>query len=426
MRLLQKCYKRNPMKHISRYYKRLHVRNIKIAVLAVFVSIFFLPVYVGFQHTGDNMFTVLLNGTEVGVVGSPAEAEQYALEARKQIARDSKELVLVESEIETIGNEVLFGQTDSKEEVVAHMAMVLADDVRQTMNRCYVVKINDIMINLSSKEEVLTVLQAALDKYNTDKQGSYVAELFLDPARELPVLTANAISNEEVQEHSESRQALESAPLEPDLVAGEEMQPETEKKTVDPSVELPASSSADSSVSSEVAAHHRRKNRHVWMWLLVTIVLMTMSYYAGYYRILCPCLWHCDNRVQLEDTVAGRSVPMVALVPAEKVNQKVNDTLETTEQVKPDSMPKADNPSKPVVSAQQIQRYPQVPGGKYLIVGQLAVHPMRVGDNLYKISRKYYGHYEGVKYINCLNNFTNPDVIQPGYKIKIPRLEKVQ
>ena len=234
------------------------------------------------------------------------------------------------------------------------------------------------------------------------------------------------LGHEEVQEHSESRQALESAPLEPDLVAGEEMQPETEKKTVDPSVELPASSSADSSVSSEVAAHHRRKNRHVWMWLLVTIVLMTMSYYAGYYRILCPCLWHCDNRVQLEDTVAGRSVPMVALVPAEKVNQKVNDTLETTEQVKPDSMPKADNPSKPVVSAQQIQRYPQVPGGKYLIVGQLAVHPMRVGDNLYKISRKYYGHYEGVKYINCLNNFTNPDVIQPGYKIKIPRLEKVQ
>ena len=139
------------MKHISRYYKRLHVRNLKIAVLAVFVSIFFLPVYVGFQHTGDNMFTVLLNGTEVGVVGSPAEAEQYALEARKQIARDSKELVLVESEIETIGNEVLFGQTDSKEEVVAHMAMVLADDVRQTMNRCYVVKINDIMSKLSSK-----------------------------------------------------------------------------------------------------------------------------------------------------------------------------------------------------------------------------------------------------------------------------------
>ena len=194
------------MKHISRYYKRLHVRNIKIAVLAVFVSIFFLPVYVGFQHTGDNMFTVLLNGVEVGIVGSPAEAQQYALEARKQIARDSKELVLVECNIETVGKEVLFGQTDPKEEVVSHMAMVLADDVRQTMNRCYVVKINDLMLNLSTKDEVLTVLQAALDKYNTEKQGSYMAELFLDPARELPVLTAHAISNEEIKE--QARQAV--------------------------------------------------------------------------------------------------------------------------------------------------------------------------------------------------------------------------
>ena len=32
------------MKHYSSYYKRLHVRRIKIAVLAVIVSMFFLPV----------------------------------------------------------------------------------------------------------------------------------------------------------------------------------------------------------------------------------------------------------------------------------------------------------------------------------------------------------------------------------------------
>lgn len=218
------------MKQISCYYKRLQVRNLKIAVLAVFVSIFFLPVYVEFQRTGDNIFTVLLNGTEVGTVGSAAEAEQYALEARKQIAKDSKELVLVESEIETIGKEVLFGKTDSGEEIVAHMAMVLADDVRQTMNRCYVVKINDLMINLSSKEEVLTILQAALDKYNTDKKGSYVAEMFLDPERELPVLTASAISNEEVQEQEQVQEAVS-------MNAGFDAEVEALFENVEPDVE---------------------------------------------------------------------------------------------------------------------------------------------------------------------------------------------
>ena len=88
------------MKHYSSYYKRLHVRRIKIAVLAVIVSMFFLPVFVKFERSGDNMFTVLLDGVSVGTVASPEEAEVYAREARRQIASDSSELVLVESNIE--------------------------------------------------------------------------------------------------------------------------------------------------------------------------------------------------------------------------------------------------------------------------------------------------------------------------------------
>lgn len=218
------------MKHISRYYKRLHIRNLKIAVLAVIVSIFFLPVYVGFQHTGNNMFTVILNGVTVGVVGSEQEAEQYVLEARKQIAGDSKELVLVESNIETVGSEVIWGKVDQKEEVISHMAMVLADDVRETMNRSYVVKINEFMVNLSTKEEVHTVLQAALDKYNSEKQGSYMAELQLDPTRELPVLTARVVSDEEAKHQEEVQETVSTS-------AGIEAEIDAVFDAVEPAVE---------------------------------------------------------------------------------------------------------------------------------------------------------------------------------------------
>jgi len=63
------------MKFITCYYKRLRIRKIKIAVLAVIVSIFFLPSYVAFENTGDNMFTVFLNGVKVGTVESEKEAE---------------------------------------------------------------------------------------------------------------------------------------------------------------------------------------------------------------------------------------------------------------------------------------------------------------------------------------------------------------
>ena len=114
------------MKHYSSYYKRLHVRRIKIAVLAVIVSMFFLPVFVKFERSGDNMFRVLLDGVSVGTVASPEEAEGYAREARRQIASDSSELVLVESNIELQGQEVLFGRTDDPDEIVSRMAQIMS------------------------------------------------------------------------------------------------------------------------------------------------------------------------------------------------------------------------------------------------------------------------------------------------------------
>lgn len=219
------------MKYISHYYKRLKVRKIKIAILAIIVSIFFLPTYVAFESTGNNMFTVKINGAYVGVVDSPEEAEEYAIEARKQIARDSKELVLVESNIETTGSEVLWGKVDSAEQVISNMAMVLYDDVRETMNRSYVVKINEFMVNLSSKSEVQSLLQAALDKYNSEQNGRYKAELVLDPTRELPVLTANVISDEEVKQQEQAQEAVSMhAGIDAEIAAVfEEVEPNVEK-----------------------------------------------------------------------------------------------------------------------------------------------------------------------------------------------------
>lgn len=194
------------MERISCYYKRLKIRGIKIAVLAVIVSIFFLPSYVAFERTGDNIFTILLNGVEVGVTGSPNEAEEYVKQARRQIASGSEELVLVESELEAQGKEVLFGKVDDPEVIISNMKTVLADNVRETMNRSYVVKINEYMVNLSSEEEVLSLLQAAINKY--DSEGNYTVGLNLDPTRELPVLTASVISQEEVKEQEEVAETI--------------------------------------------------------------------------------------------------------------------------------------------------------------------------------------------------------------------------
>ena len=196
------------MKYITSYYKRLKIRNIKIAVLAVFVSIFFLPSIVPFEKTGNNIFTVILNGREVGVVSGPEEAQACMLEARRQVAMQSEELVLVEGNLETRGKEVLWGKVDESGRIIDRMVEVLKADVKETLHRSYVVKINEYMVNLPSESDVVSLLQAALDKY--DSEGNYKVELQFDPSRELPVLTTHILTKEEVVEGAQETVNLEA------------------------------------------------------------------------------------------------------------------------------------------------------------------------------------------------------------------------
>ncbi len=188
------------MKKLTCYYKRLNITNIRIAVLAIIVSIFFLPTFVPFEKLGNNMFTVILNRQNVGVVSSPEDAEEYVLEARRRIAAGSEELVLVESDLQIEGREVLWGKVDAPEKIIDGMTQVLAGDVKETLKRSYVVKINEYMINLASQSDVYALLQAALDKY--DSADRYQAELSLDHSRELSALTAD-VTEEVVEETRE-------------------------------------------------------------------------------------------------------------------------------------------------------------------------------------------------------------------------------
>lgn len=215
------------MKYITCHYKKLNIRNIKVAVLAIIVSIFFLPSFVPFEKLGNNMFTVILNNREVGVVSSPEEAEEYLIAARKKLARTSEELILVESELKTIGSEVLWGKVDAPHVITDAMAQILAEDVKDTLHRSYVVKINEYMVNLSSKSDVVTLLQAALDKYGGE--GMYQAEVHLDPSRELPVLTAEIKSQEDAAKEAQETVKLEAGIHAELTEVFAEVEPATEK-----------------------------------------------------------------------------------------------------------------------------------------------------------------------------------------------------
>lgn len=173
------------------------IAYIKVAAAAIFVSILFFPTYQKLESTGDNVFTVYLNGIKVGIVEDSRQVDRCLIAARKRLAGTSDELVLADSELHCEGSEVLWGTVDDPAEITANMTKVLRGSVKETLNRSYTVKINEYTVNLASTEEVLALLQASIDKF--DQANEYYVDLVLDGNRELNVLTTQIYSAREQQ-----------------------------------------------------------------------------------------------------------------------------------------------------------------------------------------------------------------------------------
>lgn len=161
--------------------------------LAMLVSAFFLPSYMKPENTGDNIFYISLNGEPVGC-SACSDVDAYIREARKRIAGKRDDLVMLDIETSVEGQEVFFGKVDSDETIISNMIRVMEQSELATLQRSYTVKVNDFTTNLSSSGEVLQLLGAVLEQYDTE--GNYHVHLVMDPTRELNVLTTQITDQE--------------------------------------------------------------------------------------------------------------------------------------------------------------------------------------------------------------------------------------
>ncbi len=187
--------------HITGHYKSLRVRRLKIAVLAAVISLFFVPNFVRFERTGDNMFLVRLNGKEAGTVSSVEEARECFLEARRILNGKSDSLTFLETDLSTTGQEVIWGKVDEKSAVIANMADILSGSEPSILAKAYEVKIGEYIVDLASQDEVLHLLQAAVDRYDTE--GKYTVSLSQSADRELPVLSPALYTQDEAEKAGE-------------------------------------------------------------------------------------------------------------------------------------------------------------------------------------------------------------------------------
>lgn len=178
-------------------WMRIKYTYLRTSVLMLFFGALFLPSLILFEHTGDNMFDVYLNGTPVGQVADEETAKRCMTKARYELAEKSEELLFLKTELAMEGKEVLFGEVDREKDVIERMKDVMDHSREETMQHAYTVKIKNLMVNLADMDEVLQLLQAAVNKY--DSTDSYGVEMVQDTGRELNVLTANVYSELEAR-----------------------------------------------------------------------------------------------------------------------------------------------------------------------------------------------------------------------------------
>lgn len=193
---------RSKNKRQTKKYKKRQVALIKYGFLVILFCGIFMPSYSRIESTGINSYEVYLNDSYVGILESEEEAQECLIEARREIASGSEELVLTEAELKCTGIEQVRGSIDSESDVTDAMVKILKSGVRETLSRAYTLKIGQYTVNLSSTEDVRSLLQAALDKYQDTEQ--FIAEIDYDDNREIGVLTANVESASEVREEAVS------------------------------------------------------------------------------------------------------------------------------------------------------------------------------------------------------------------------------
>ena len=185
------------MKRITKHHKRLRYVRLKFALLVVFVNIILFPSYEKYELNENNFFHVYLNGEKVGDLGNVDGIQELLVDARRELGAGNDSIIYVDTELTYEGESVIFAEVDSRRDVKKRMVEVLKGDVQETLLRAYTVRIGDYTANLASAEDVIKVLQAALNLYEDD--GEYVAQLVTDTGRELNAMTVAVVTDEEAQ-----------------------------------------------------------------------------------------------------------------------------------------------------------------------------------------------------------------------------------
>ena len=157
------------MKKYTKYSKRIRVT---FAGTAIGVMMVMAAAFPWFSNHSDNgqLYTVSLNGKQIGVCEDIDEIKELYIEARTELENASDENVYIDGELTFEEDNSLFGKADSDEIIKNSMYVELKNSTVDTKKQAYVLDIEGLTITLETKEDVIKLLKAAQAKYDEDNQ----------------------------------------------------------------------------------------------------------------------------------------------------------------------------------------------------------------------------------------------------------------
>lgn len=296
--------------------------------------------------------------------------------------------------------------------------------------------------------------EEALENEEAEETVEEVAEEM--PADELAEEVVEEEAKEEVPEDVLKEEPVEEAeePMEEPVATEPQTIVTAEKKEEEPAkAEEPA---ADTTLESEKAPEPEAEEqeeaptalpvsyeyteqppRRPFNWwkaigvFFFVLTLMLLSYFAGYYRLLCPCIiglpeWTEPQPVQpaakVQPAKTAPAKPQPA--PAETTAPKISENpLNSENPEQPES--RRSKPAKPDPAPRKQQSAPAevapAPPADTTVATQ--PHTVARGETLYSIARKYYGSDKYVNVIIRHNRIKNPNNIEKGTTLQIPILD---
>lgn len=171
---------------------------------------------------------------------------------------------------------------------------------------------------------------------------------------------------------------------------------------------------------SEVPGPHKRNWWKVTTAILGILILMAASYFAGYYRMLCP---NCNDNID-EPIVADSLTTNALPVPPQAQPQPADTTKSsspTDTVVKTATQPAATQAETAAPKTENAEAAkPAKADHAKEATTKPTTHKVKVGDNVYRIARKYYGSDEYAEKIIKANHLKDANNITIGMDLKLP------